>query len=90
MQDYFNPVEGLFFDSQPGIIKKAIRAVISKIRNLKAITSRTSTVGGPRYKITEEMVKEFIFELMESPLIVFFRNLFTQKRKLGPQTSHHV
>jgi len=27
---------------------------------------------------------------MESPIVIFFKNLFTQKRKLGPQSIHKV
>ena len=27
---------------------------------------------------------------MESPLVIFFKNLFTQKRKLGPDASYRV
>jgi hypothetical protein len=43
-----------------------------------------------KYKIAEEIINEFIFEQMESPLVIFFKNLFTQKRKLGPQPSQKV
>lgn len=39
-----------------------------------------------KYKIAQEIINEFIFEQMESPLVIFFKNLFTQKRKLGPHT----
>jgi hypothetical protein len=27
---------------------------------------------------------------MESPLVIFFRNLFTQKRKLGPSAKQGI
>jgi hypothetical protein len=27
---------------------------------------------------------------MESPIVVFFQNLFTQKRKLGPQVTYYL
>lgn len=27
---------------------------------------------------------------MESPIVVFFRNLFTQKRKLGPKVTFYL
>lgn len=27
---------------------------------------------------------------MESPIVIFFKNLFTQKRKLGPHTIYKV
>lgn len=42
-----------------------------------------------RYKITEEIINEFIFEQMESPIVLFFKNLFTQKRKLGPKITYY-
>jgi uncharacterized protein YccT (UPF0319 family) len=27
---------------------------------------------------------------MESPIVVFFKNLFTQKRKLGPKVTYYL
>ena len=41
-----------------------------------------------KYKIAEEIINEHIFEQMESPIVLFFKELFTQKRKLGPKHSY--
>jgi len=48
--------------------------------------SNSKNNSSAKYKITEEIIKEYIFEQMESPIVVFFKNLFTQKRKLGPNS----
>ena len=36
----------------------------------------------------DEIINEYTFEQMVSPIVVFFKDLFTQKRKLGPRKVH--
>jgi hypothetical protein len=59
------------------------------VSDLRGIASGGSS-GNTRYKITEEIINEYIFEQMESPIAIFFRNLFTQKRKLGPSAKMSI
>ena len=79
-------LEGIF-EKQPDFVLRDIRDILGKIKTIKALSSGGSS-GTIRFKISEEIINEFIFEQEESPLAVFFKNLFTQKRKLGPQASN--
>lgn len=63
--------------------------VLNKIKALKALASGAGG-GNVRYKVTEEIINEYIFEQMESPLVIFCRNLFTQRRKLGPEAAFRI
>jgi hypothetical protein len=79
---WFSPIEG-HFEEQPQIVLQEIKDILSKVNNLRGMASGGAG-GNTRYKITEEIISEYIFEQMESPIAIFFKNLFTQKRKLGP------
>ena len=68
---------------------KDIRELLSVIESLKLITSsRGTNTTSLKYKLVEEIINEHIFEQMESPIVLFFKDLFTQKRKLGPENSY--
>ncbi len=60
--------------------------MLGKIDGLKLFTSsRGLSLSSTKYKIAEDIINEHIFEQMESPIVIFFKDLFTQKRKLGPK-----
>lgn len=42
-------------------------------------------VNTSKYKLVDEVINEYTFDQMVSPIVVFFKDLFTQQRKLGPK-----
>lgn len=47
--------------------------------------SVSGSVNANKYKLMNEVISEYTFDEMVSPIVVFFQDLFTQRRKLGPK-----
>ena len=82
LRKVYNPVDGIFRE-QSEETKERIKAVLRKIPLNKH--SSSALVNTHRYKLVNEVISEYTFDEMVSPLVVFFQDLFTQRRKLGPK-----
>lgn len=47
-------------------------------------------VNTSKYKLVDEIINEYTFDQMVSPIVVFFKDLFTQRRKLGPKKQVNI
>lgn len=80
----YNPLEGVF-SQQPESVKRRIKEILNKINDNKHVVSTGAVATSYKYRLVDEIVNEYTFEQMVSPIVVFFEDLFTQKRKLGPR-----
>lgn len=83
----YNPLEGVF-RHQPEETQRRIREILNKFTNNRHATNTGVVSTSYKYRLVDEIINEYTFEQMISPIVVFFKDLFTQKRKLGPRKVH--
>lgn len=76
----YNPVDG-FFQHQSKDTKERIKNILRKIPMNRH--SSSGFVNTSKYKLVDEIINEYTFDQMVSPIVVFFKDIFTQRRKLG-------